>query len=172
MFKLNSRKLALVAIDGITIVLSAALALLLLTQMGVIGLKVTDIYMSVIVFMLVSLACMFGCKVYVNIWRFAQISDFIKCFSGLTAGFAISYVICDILPIISSHLLLTFSYLIALCGIVVLRTGYSWLYGFMRRNTSPDKIPTLIVGAGIAAHRMIAEMTRQSRIWQSEELRF
>ncbi len=158
MFNLNLRKLALVLIDGVTIILAAALSLLLLTQMDVLHISISDIYISVLIFMFVSLASMFGCRVYVNIWRFAQISDFIRCFTGLTIGFAISYVACDLFPIMSSHLLLIFSYLIALCGIVVLRTGYSWLYGFMRRSSQAGKIPTLIVGAGIASHRMISEM--------------
>ncbi len=159
MFNFNLRKFALAVIDAGTIVVAAALALILLMEMGVLDLKVTEIYQSVLISAGMSIICMFLCGTYINIWRFAKISDFIKCFCGLTAGFALSYVACDILPIATSHIFLIFTYLISLCGIVVLRTSYSWLYGFTRQSKTSGKIPTLVVGAGQAAHRLIEEMS-------------
>lgn len=148
------------AIDAVTIIIASVLAFVLLIEMNVLKVPISNFYMSILMFALLSIICMFICRVYTNIWRFAQISDFIKCFMGLTVGFAFSYVLCDILKISCSHLMLIFSYLISICGIVVLRTGYSWLYGFIRRQTGAHrgKIPTLIVGAGNAAHRIISEM--------------
>lgn len=161
MMRLNIRKLMLMAIDAATIGIASIIAFVMLTEMDVLTATISIYYVSVLVFVVLSVACMYICRVYTNIWRFAQISDFIKCFVGLTIGFAFSYVLCDMLEFTYSRLMLVFSYLVSLCGIVVLRTGYSWLYGFIRKQTraQPGKTPTLIVGAGNAAHRIISEMT-------------
>lgn len=160
----NLRKLMLMLIDAATMAVAVLLSFVLLTEMGVLGLGISELYVSIILFIAINIACMLACRVYTNIWRFAQISDFIKCFMGLTVGFAFTYVLCDMLRVQCSHLMLIFSYLISVCGIVVLRTGYSWLYGFIRKQTKaqPGRIPTLIVGAGNAAHRIISEMTEST----------
>lgn len=167
MFKINLRKLALMCIDAITIIIASIIAFIMLITMDAFGpgAQITDFQASIIIFAGVSVVCMYFTKVYVNIWRFAQISDFVRCFAGLTVAFAFTYVFCDMfedmIPILrTSHLMLIFSYLIAIFGIVVLRTGYSWIYTLHRKHVQakPGKIPTLIVGAGNAAHRIITEM--------------
>lgn len=160
MFGLNLRKIALIVIDMATIAIAAVLAYFMLTEMKILFLPLSKFYLSTIMFVVFSVISMYLCKVYVNVWRFAQIQDFFKCFMGLSIGFAFTYVLCDLAKIKVSHLLLTFSFFVSLCGVVILRTGYSWLYGFMKKmhQSEAGKIPTLIVGAGSAAHRMIAEM--------------
>ena len=167
MFRLNLRKLALLFIDAITIIVASIIAFIMLKSMGVFNpaLQIIDFQISILLFAGMSVVCMYFTKVYVNIWRFAQISDFVRCFAGLTVAFAFTYVFCDMvkdgIPEMSvSHLMLVFNYLIAVFGIVVLRTGYSWIYTLHRKRTKAKsgKIPTLIVGAGHAAHRIISEM--------------
>ena len=160
MLGFNKRKLALVMIDAATLFMSVILSYVMLTQMGSFSEPIASFYASILIYIAVTLGCMAICRVYINIWRYAQIRDFVKCFMGLSAGFAFTYVLCDLTKITASHLLLVFSYLISICGIVVLRTGYSWLYSFMRKQTieNTGKIPTLIVGAGNAAYKMISEM--------------
>ena len=105
---LNIRKLMLMAIDAATIVIASILAFVMLTEMDVLSTTISDFYMSILLFVVLSIACMFICRVYTNIWRFAQISDFIKCFMGLTISFAFLHVLCDILKLRCSHLMLIF----------------------------------------------------------------
>lgn len=160
MMGLNLRKLMLMVIDAATIAVAAVIAYLMLTELGLLVIGFGKVYGSLVMYMALSVACMFLCRVYTNIWRFAQIRDFVMCFIGLTVAFAFTYVLCDVLKIPCSHVLLIFTYFVSVCGIVVLRTGYSWLYSFMKQQTQAQagKIPTLIVGAGMAAHKIISEM--------------
>lgn len=150
----------LLLIDIATMLIASVIAYVLLLEMGIIAWQIKGFVPGVLIFVGISAVCLVGFGVYTSVWRFAQIQDFVKCFLGVSAGFAISYILCDILHIRSSHLLLMFSYLISVCGILALRTGYSWLYNFnIKQNLKQtSKVPVLIVGAGSAAHRIISEM--------------
>ena len=163
--KINLRRLTLVIIDIITIFISYVLAEIILRQLGVPTLSFKQSYASVFLLMFCDLIWLVACRVYSNIWRYAQIRDFLKCFVGLSGGFLCTYFLCDFIEVTfgytpHSNIVLDFTFLISLCGIVILRTAYSWIYDYLkhRYSNSAAKIPTLIVGAGLAAHKMVSEM--------------
>ena len=161
LYKINFRKILLMLIDAATIFFSFVFASFILRELGVIkGIPLVECYPSVLLQIFCGSVALFAFRVYTNIWRYAQVRDFLKCFVGLFSGFLVTYFLCDFLKLSHLDITLAFTFLISLCGIVVLRTGYSWLFVFLKKHskTAEGKVPTLIVGAGLAGHRMISEM--------------
>ena len=168
MKKINFRRIALAALDVIMIVFSCFMAILLINELRITGnvILLGEYYERIAIYAAVTLVSLVFCRVYRNIWKYAQIKDFVKCFLGMVMGLVITVAILLIKNRsglgIYTKIFLILSFLIATFGIISLRTCYSWLYGFYVRQAKTakngDKKRTLIVGAGLAAQRTIGEM--------------
>ncbi|MDD6484234.1 MAG: nucleoside-diphosphate sugar epimerase/dehydratase [Clostridiales bacterium] len=157
---INPRKILLALIDAAMIFASFLVSSLLLNGLGLITQSFREGFLSLVVLLASMMIFMIALRVYSNIWRYAQIKDFLKCFIGATMGFLAAYFICDLAGLRHSDVVLAFAYLISICSIVVSRTIYSWLFELIKykSKSKEEKIPTLIVGAGMAGHRIISEM--------------
>lgn len=168
MKKFNCRRLALIAIDLLVIVLSCFMSILLINELGSQGriLSLRLYWNEIAIYAAASIISLVVCGVYNNIWKYAQIKDFIKCFFGEVAGFVITIIIFSLKSCfksdIYSGIFIVLSFLMTVFGIISLRTCYSWLYGFYisqsKSRSVTEKKRTLVVGAGLAAQRIIGEM--------------
>lgn len=168
MKKINFRRIALAAIDACVVVFACLMSILLINELGIIGSRISvwEYASRIAVYAAATLISLVCCGVYRNIWKYAQIKDFVKCFLGLTVGFIVTIIVFGLNKRITgdaySRFFIVIAFLIATSGIVSLRTCYSWLYGFYISQTkgrcTEIRKRTLIVGAGLAAQRIIGEM--------------
>jgi FlaA1/EpsC-like NDP-sugar epimerase len=161
---INMRRIGLAAIDFITVILSCILALMIINEFDIFEVSVISYAAKILIYTFITLACLVVFRVYSNIWKYAQVKDFARCFLGVTCGYALTIIIFAVYRKITgvsySRIFFTLSFFISAFGIIALRTGYSWLYGFYVRNAKNmlNKKRTLIVGAGNASKRIIGEM--------------
>lgn len=162
----NLRRGLLMCIDMLVVILSCLITTTFINEFNLTGsnLSVIEYMPKIIVFALVSVCTMAWCGVYENMWKYAQTRDFMRCFIGMTCGYILSVIIFMIYSTLTgedySKIYFLVSYFIAVFGVLITRTGYSWVYGFhihQMKNVS-DKKATLIVGAGNAAQHIIGEM--------------
>lgn len=158
------RRIGLAAIDFITVILSCILALMIINEFNIFEASVMAYAAKILIYAFVTLACLVAFRVYSNIWKYAQVKDFARCFLGVTCGYIFTIIIFAVYRSITgasySRIFFTLAFFISAFGIIALRTGYSWLYGFYVKNAKnmTDKKRTLIVGAGNASKRIIGEM--------------
>ena len=77
----NLRKLALLAIDAATLVLSCITAFFLCSAMtDIVFLTTQDTYLSIVLFTLCNLLGLYIVGAYRNIWRYANVKNFLLLF--------------------------------------------------------------------------------------------
>lgn len=160
MKRFNLRRIGLVLIDAATTIIACLAAVFVLNELTEIKIPLATNWPVIGVFMLCTMAGLVAFGVYKTMWRFAQMRDFYKCIGGLACGTLAALLILTLSGRIFSRIFVVFSYFIALCGVIILRTGYSWMCGFLRSKSAAAENTenTLIVGAGKAAYRMISEI--------------
>ena len=176
MKRINVRRIVLAAVDLCLIVFSCFMSILLINELGITvnRFSVVDYAIKIAVYSVVTIISLLCCGVYRNIWKYAQIKDFIKCFLGTSIGFAVTIILLKIIKKVTgeaySRIFIVMSFLITTTAIISLRTCYSWLYGFYVSQTkgkgTEQKKRTLIVGAGLAAQRTIGEMLESGCIYE------
>ena len=174
--RINVRRIVLAAVDLCLIVFSCFMSILLINELGITvnRFSVVDYAIKIAVYSVVTIISLLCCGVYRNIWKYAQIKDFIKCFLGTSIGFAVTIILLKINKKVTgeaySRIFIVMSFLITTTAIISLRTCYSWLYGFYVSQTkgkgTEQKKRTLIVGAGLAAQRTIGEMLESGCIYE------
>lgn len=165
MKNINLRRVGLAAVDIICIILSCLLSIVFINEfIDAFQISVIDYAHRIIIYTLITFLFLFICGVYRNIWKYAQIKDFIKCFLGTTLGYIVTIICFTVFREIAgesySRIFITLAFFISTFGIIVLRTGYSWMYSFHIKHSVniTNKKKTLIVGAGNAAQKIIGEM--------------
>lgn len=159
--KFSLRKAALVCVDLVTLFLACMASMFVLNKFTPrIIIPFMDNMPVIAAFIGCSLIGMGGAKVYSNVWRFAHLKDFFRCLAGVTAGVIVAFFILALAGKQFSKIFMMLSYSLGLCGIMVIRTMYSWFYSTKRmHNALPENTSnTLIVGAGNAAFRIISEI--------------
>lgn len=163
MKKINPRRVTLALVDTISVIISCFLAILIMKGLDW-SISLRSYIPRILIYTAVMSISLISCGVYKNIWKYAQVKDFAKCFLALgighlvSSGIFITYKYTEGIPY--SRTFVTIALFIATFAIIILRTGYSWLYSFhvrTSRNISSQK-RTLIVGAGNAAKRMLDEI--------------
>lgn len=101
---------------------------------------------------------MWLCGVYRNIWRYATVKDFSKCFGGILLGGIFYYAFRFITDLSTSDIYIFMSAMVTLLAVVVLRIGYSIIYNRFERTTVAVRSKTLIVGGGDTCHKVLLEM--------------
>lgn len=162
----NLRRVCLVLADMSVSVLSCFMSIMIINEFAINNMRLSFVeYAPVItVYTAVSAIMLIICGAYNNIWRYAQIKDFLKCFVGSILG-----ALCTIgvLSLYKSYRTLSYSrsfliiaFFISTFGIIVLRTLYSSFFSFYIRQlkSAQNRRRTLIVGAGSAAQQIIGEI--------------
>lgn len=166
MKNINMRRVSLAAVDIMMVILSCLVSIVFINELDIVGngISVIEYAPKIILYAAMTGVSLTVCKVYRNIWKYAQVKDFARCFLGMLIGYAATVLVLALTRKLNgvgySRIFLTLAFFIATFGVVALRTGYSWLYGvYMKSLKSCDgKKATLIVGAGNAAQRIIGEM--------------
>lgn len=163
---LNHRRTIMLAIaDLAAIVFSCLVAYFSITFLvefeyggPVINLATGNVLLNSAIFAACSIAGMWTCGVYRNIWRYATIKDFSKCVFGIFIGGVIYYAIRLVTRISASDIFIFVTAILSLMAVIALRIAYFYIYNRITRNTDVRKTRTLVVGAGNACNRILMEM--------------
>ena len=161
---LSVRKLVLIIIDLVTLCLSCFAAFFLAGALSPVQPSVTEAYWSVALFSVFNILSLALCGVYRSIWRYAEVKNFLAVIAGLGIGSTASGFVASMIDELPSVVYMVFASLIAVCALVGMRLIYQYIYAAMSRHISTElKEPTLIVGAGQAARRVLSEMQHTNR---------
>ena len=165
MLRKHKRTMLLGMADTAAIVFSCLLSSFIITFLSeieyeflVINLNSRLTLLHSVIFAVCNLAGMWLCGVYRNIWRYASVKDFSKCFFGIFVGCIMYYILRFISGSSTSDIFIFISTLITLIAVVVLRIGYSYTYSRITKSSVPLRTRTLIVGGGDACHKILLEM--------------
>ena len=115
---------------------------------------------------LCSVAALCICGAYKRLWRYANIKDLSLCVGGMVLSLCFYYIISGAARLQYSDIHTAFTVSIGTVGIITVRICYNLLYARMHREASDSlKKRTLVVGAGDACNRVIAEMLGGSSIY-------
>ena len=161
MRNMSVRKTVLVFIDLLTLCLACFASFFLSNTLEIVQLTVSDTYWSVILFALCNILSLALCGAYRNIWRYADVKDFLLVISSLCLGTAASYLLMTLLHEMPSNIYMVLAFLLAVFAIVGMRLLYQYIYMALNRHISTElREPTLIVGAGQACRSILEEMRR------------
>ncbi len=165
MLRKHKRTILLGMADTAAIVFSCLLSYFIITFLSeieyeflVINLNSRLTLLHSVIFAVCNLAGMWICGVYRNIWRYASVKDFSKCFFGIFVGCIMYYILRFVSGRSTSDIFICISTLITLIAVVVLRIGYSYTYSRITKSSVPLRTRTLIVGGGDACHKILLEM--------------
>ncbi len=165
----HKRTILLGMVDTIAIVFSSLFSYFVITYLSAVEkefiISKLDFDNTLVHIAILTMCVLFGmwlCGVYRNIWRYASVKDFLKCFVGMFVGGAIYYIFRHISGFSTSDIYIFMSMTVALAAVVILRIGYNYVYNRVRRHTVPVRSRTLIVGAGNTCHKVLIEMQSQN----------
>lgn len=158
----NRRKLLLLFVDGIAFSFACFCAFLSIDYLSV-QISSSLLLRLMSVFVACNLAGMVVCGVYKNIWRYAFIKDFLNCIWGILLGTSVYHIITMLLGWEYPETFSAFAMVLSICAVVILRTGYSYIYNrFTRKESKREQAkPMLIIGAGDACRQVLAEIKKE-----------
>ncbi len=158
----SKRKVVLICVDLATMLIASLIAFFLCNIF--LGLSISTqtlnaLYGSVLLHYVLVLLGLWSFRVYNNIWRYASLTDFISCISGVFTGTAVFYLAVILFKIRFSDIITLITALFSIIGIIMTRAIYSYIYKMLRRsNGEGARKRTLVVGAGKTANAIIDEM--------------
>lgn len=156
----SMRQVVLIFIDLVTLILSCFASFFLSNSLGnIVTIYVSTTYVSVIVFTLCNLLSLTVFGSYRNIWRYADVKDFLGIFGSICVGSALSYLLLLAIHQMPSNIYYVLSCLIAICALVGMRLIYQYIYNALNQHMSTKlKEPTMIVGGGFVCKNLLTEM--------------
>lgn len=158
----NARRFLLLLADGAALSFACLCSYFLVEYLALYTISAASLPWVGLIFVLFNLAGMVICNVYRNIWRYAAIKDFLNCIWGVLLGTFGYYIVIRVLRIEYPEIFSVFALLLSICEIVILRTGYSYIYTKLTQNEHKDRDGKrmLIVGAGDACRQVLAEIKK------------
>jgi len=158
----NSRRLLLLLADGVALSFACFCSYFLIDYLAVEAIPTRALLQAILIFVGFNLTGMVLCNVYKNIWRYASIKDFLNCIWGLLIGTFGYYITIRLMHLHYPEIFSLSALLLSICAIVILRTGYSYIYTKLTRNEAEDKRAKrlLIIGAGDACRQILAEIKK------------
>lgn len=101
---------------------------------------------------------MWMCGIYRDIWRYASVKDFSKCFGGIFFGGVFYYAFRFLSGHSTSDIYIFVSAVVSLLAVIVLRIGYSYTYSHLEKRNITVRTRTLIVGGGDTCNKVLVEM--------------
>lgn len=158
------RDLLLILMDGVALAFSCFLSYFIVNSFLFIHLNAERIFLDIIIFVCFNLIGLILCNVYRNIWRYATIRDFFGCIMGLVIGTAAYYITMKLMQFHNSEVYSLISFALSVCGIVILRTGYSYIYAHLKKdNHIEGTVNVLIAGGGDACQHILYEIRNNNR---------
>ncbi|MBQ7793772.1 MAG: polysaccharide biosynthesis protein [Clostridia bacterium] len=140
-------------------VIASLLAFFVTNVIMTLGIDMPHIYNGLFLLMACMLLGLWCMRVYKNIWRYAVVGDFLSCAAGVFIGTVMFYIIALLTQILISDIITVLTVLASIVGIIMSRVCYSYIYRHLKVGQSAEgSSKTLIVGAGDAGNRIIAEM--------------
>ena len=158
-FLRQRRRLVLFCVDFVIMLLATVIAFFFTNVMFQINLSMHNLYGSIIVLILCCMLGMVATKVYNNIWRYASPANYLSCLIGIIGGAIFYFAIAVVSKITHSDIMMILIVLLSSIGVVGCRICYNVIFNYISsKNSKVSKVRTLIVGAGDAGNRIIAEM--------------
>lgn len=153
------RKQILACVDLATMVIASLLAFFVANVIMDLNIRMDVFYDTCVLLIAYMLFGLWVMRVYNNIWRYAVVGDFLGCCAGALIGMVLYYATAIILELHMSDLILVLTTLASVVGVIMTRVCYSYVFRVLRTSNSvSDGKRTLIVGAGDAGHKVLAEM--------------
>lgn len=158
----NSRCLLLLLVDGVALSFACFCSYFLIDYLTLSTIPTAQLLRIILFFVGFNLAGMTLCNVYKNIWRYASVRDFLNCIWDLLLGTFMYYITIRIMHIHYSEIFSLTALLLSICAVVILRTGYSYIYTRLTQNETQNgrEKRVLIVGAGDACRQILAEINK------------
>ena len=158
----NSRCLLLLFVDGVALSFACFCSYFLIDYLTLSTIPTAQLLKILLFFVGFNLAGMTLCNVYKNIWRYASVRDFLNCIWGLLLGTFMYYITIRLMRIHYSEIFSLTALLLSICAVVILRTGYSYIYTRLTRHETQNgsEKRVLIVGAGDACRQILAEINK------------
>ena len=156
----NYRKLVLAIADVFIIVVSGILTNYILSLLNYKGIEASRslLYNIVITLILCGFA-LFASGAYSRLWRFFNKKDYISCAIAMLVGFALAYVVMQVLMFAPDIVFDLLYFVIATVGVLAFRFIFKKSFLNLTEAGSLDKRErTLIVGAGNAGRMIVTEI--------------